>query len=364
MICKSAPVKVIVSMACFLSVTGVQGRAVGSVSWDRVTANAGFHVRDSAGELVFNNKMWILGGWYNSSQPSLRDVWSSADGEHWTCVNASAPWIHGEHPVALAFDNKMWVMSGWCNGRLPGANAGNQVWHSSDGASWTQATAAAPWTARIGAAGAVLGGKMWILGGVQGYGSDSTNTPLSDVWSSSNGVDWQQATANAPWAGRGFHQVLAYDNKLWVLGGGNYYYDRSERVGSNDVWSSADGVNWIRATEHAAWDARMWHSATVYNNAMWVLGGFPGGPNGTGANYGDVWRSTDGANWTQVPADSIWQPRHEHSVYDFQDKLWVVAGNGALNDVWQAAIPTPEPSTAVLLSMLLIGLFARAWLKR
>ena len=343
MIHRKATVGVILSIACFWYVAGLQGQATGSVSWEKVTADAGFHVRDSAGEVVYDGKMWIMGGWYDSTQTSLRDVWSSTDGVHWTCATAQAPWVHGEHPVALAFDNKMWVMSGWCNGRCPTPTPATRSGIPATGPPGRRQRRRAldcpNWGRRRG-----LDGKMWILGGVQGYGNDDTNTPLNDVWSSSNGVDWQQATAHAPWSGRGFHQVLAYNNKLWVLGGGNYYLDRSERVGSNDVWSSADGVSWTQATEHAPWDARLWHAAIVYDNAMWILGGCSGGY--SPVNFDDVWRSTDGTNWTQVTADVIWSARHEQSVYDFQNRLWVVAGNGSLNDVWRSGIAAPEPARA------------------
>jgi hypothetical protein len=219
---------------------------VDTLPWQHVTSNAGFHPRDSAGTVVFDNKMWIIGGWYDSSQPSLRDVWNSSDGLHWTQVTSTVPFDGNEDPVVLSYNNKMWTMGGGHDGRLPGSYYTHDVWSSSNGASWTQATAAAPWTARLGAAGVVFNNKMWFIGGIQGFGSDSTNTPLSDVWNTTDGIHWNEVTASAPWAGRGFHQVVNYQNKLWVIGGGDYYKDAADGYGFNDVWSSPDGAHWTK----------------------------------------------------------------------------------------------------------------------
>jgi hypothetical protein len=69
------------------------------------------------------------------------------------------PFDGNEDPVVLSYNNKMWTMGGGHDGRLPGSYYTHDVWSSSNGANWTQETAAAPWTARLGAAGAVFDTK-------------------------------------------------------------------------------------------------------------------------------------------------------------------------------------------------------------
>ncbi|MEX0643596.1 MAG: hypothetical protein WD468_12910 [Pirellulales bacterium] len=311
-----------------------------------MTPSAGFHVRDSAGEVVFNNRMWIMGGWYDSNTTTeLRDVWNSEDGVNWTRVTERAPWTHPQHPVSLVFDNKMWMLGGFQGGRLPGGDQSNDVWWSTDGVSWTCACAAAPWKPRFSAGGAVFNGKMWILGGSQfvNGATNNTATAFNDVWNSSNGVNWIRVVEHAPWSARGYQRVLVYENKLWLLGGGNYRTPTDKIVANNDVWSSSDGVNWTRVAEHAQWSPRIWHEAIVYNDEIWILGG------GSGVDavvLNDAWHTRDGIHWTQAIDKNIWSPRHEMSVYNFQDKLWVVGGGivtkpGTTNDVWQVGIASP-----------------------
>jgi hypothetical protein len=125
-------------------------------SWVKVTERAGWQPRDSQGEVVFQDRLWIMGGWFQSFEAPPRDVWSSGDGKTWDLVQKEAPWKHSDLPMTLVFKDRMWLMGGWYNGRLPGHSASSEVWSSTDGETWTQATAAAGWSPRIAAAAVVF----------------------------------------------------------------------------------------------------------------------------------------------------------------------------------------------------------------
>ena len=208
-------------------------------AWVRVTGHAAWKPRDSSGEVTFQGKMWLLGGWFNSHGPFPNDVWCSSDGVQWKLVPRRAVGACGFADHAGPRQPHR-ICGGWSNGRLPGASASNQVWHSSDGIQWRQTTAKAAWSPRLGAGGAVLGGKMWILGGIENYYFGTKKDLLNDVWSSADGSQWNPATHKAPWTPRAYHAVLAFNNKLWVLGGGNYLPTYEAH---NDVWSSPDGIH-------------------------------------------------------------------------------------------------------------------------
>lgn len=308
-------------------------------TWVKVTDHAEWTPRDSCGEVVFGGKMWLLGGWFDSNIIGPRDVWSSADGRTWELVTQTAGWKHGDLPTTLVYKDRMWFMGGWYAGRLPEASASNEVWSSTDGASWECVTPGAAWSPRLGAAGVVFRDKMWILGGVEQYFHGEERHLRNDVWCSSDGANWTQATAAAPWAGRAFHGALAFKDRLWVFGGGNYL---PTYTGYNDVWSSADGVTWTKVTDHAPWPPRIWFSAAVHRDRMWLLGGWSNNPS---RNWNDVWYSEDGSNWKQLETETVWSERHEHSAYVFQDKLWVVGGNEwpLVNDVWYLELPDGWP---------------------
>jgi hypothetical protein len=178
---------------------------VNAGGWTQVTDSAPWSVRYYSSAVVFNNKLWIMGG---QSTSRKNDVWSSSDGITWTEETAAAGWSARIEHSSVVFNNKMWVMGGYDGSRR------NDVWSSSDGITWTQETAAAGWSARQIFTATVFNNKMWVMGGYDG------SLDKNDIWSSSDGITWAQETAAAEWAGREGHTSVVFNNKLWVIGGG------------------------------------------------------------------------------------------------------------------------------------------------
>jgi hypothetical protein len=303
--------------------------------WVKVTEKAEWQARDSSGEMVFRDQLWLLGGWFDSFAAPPRDVWSSADGKDWKKVASEAPWKYSDLPMTATFKDRMWIMGGWYNGRLEGHGATNEVWSSVDGVQWDPATPAADWSPRIASAIVEFKDRLWILGGTENYYFGDQSSLKNDVWSSADGKSWKLETANAPWSPRAYHQAVVLNGKIWVMAGGNYV---PEYQAKNDVWCSEDGVHWEQVTEHAPWSSRLWFSAVEYREHLWVIGGWSNDPS---QNWGDVWYSKDGKEWTQLKSNVTWKERHEHSTYVFQDKIWVAGGHAKpLNsEVWTLELP-------------------------
>ena len=299
--------------------------------WVCVTRDAGWQPRDSQGEFVYDGHLWILGGWFTPQIPNPRDVWKSPNGEHWTRTVEVAPWEHSDLSASMVFKEKMWFMGGR---KLPGAENSNKVWSSTDGAKWDLETDDAGWCPRVAPSFAVFKDRMWVLGGTENFYDHSDGMVKNDVWSSANGKEWELVTANAGWSKRAHAQAVVFDGKIWIMGGGLW---SPEHVATNDVWCSEDGVRWTQVTDATPWQPRLWFSSVVYRDRMWVLGGW----SKENGNFGDVWHSKDGQNWTELKSDVIWKSRHEHSAYVFQDKIWVAGGHAEpLNsEVWSLAIP-------------------------
>ena len=299
--------------------------------WKEATAQAAWSARTNHTSLVFANKMWVLGG--TPSISPLNDIWFSENGKQWSQTNSPLfPAIRSH--TSLVFDNKMWVLGG------VGTNShlSNNVWYSTDGANWQQATDDAAWSARFDHTSLVYDNKMWVLGGTSG-------SRKNDVWFSTDGRTWQQATADAAWPARSTFSSLVYDNKMWVLGG----YDGNNQ--RNDIWFSTDGKNWQQATVEAEWTARDGLSSLVFDNKMWVLGG-------NGDSYdNDVWFSTDGANWQQA-TDAAWPGRSGHASLIFDNKMWVLGGydgNNQRSDVWFSSANNDNFDFALDLSLTSSG---------
>lgn len=306
-------------------------------AWRRVTPAAPWAARDSAGELVFRDRMWLLGGYIPAT---TNDVWSSADGLSWTRGGDVPTTVGIDIPIAFVLNDRMWV-----------ADLNGALFSSADGKEWSLATDKAPWRERTLAGCVVCNDRVWVMGGRRG------GELLNDVWSSPDGVNWTLEMEHAPWPARHIHHTpVVLDGHIWLLGGGVQGSDYYPFAAWNDVWRSPDGRRWERVLEHAPWPGRIWGSSAVYRDRMWLIGGFRSEP--VWQNMGDVWYSADGRDWRQletvptlrhsgahnvpvVQADSIWGPRHEQSVYTHAGALWVVGGMiwPLMNDVWKIELP-------------------------
>jgi hypothetical protein len=260
----------------------------------QATASAGWAARGNHASVVYNDAMWVLGGYYGSGFKN--DVWRSSDGITWTQATSAAGWSPRTQHITLSFKNKMWVIGG-----VVCCTDFNDVYSSTDGVTWTLATASSFTPARRGTAGVVFNDQMWIAGGVSGFGPYHL---YNDVWKSSDGITWTQATANAGWSPRYNPTMLAFDNKLWIIGGATGTTD------SSDVWYSSDGTTWTRATTNAGFGLIDEHSSVVFDNKMWVFGGYSSLYSGVSNN---AWYSSDGISWTQATASAGWNARGAHT---------------------------------------------------
>ena len=165
----------------------------------------------------------------------------------------------------------------------------------------------------------------------------------ADVWHSADGVKWTCATKAAAFGKRAASAVVAFDDRLWLIGGRiDKRSDPPEKgyeqyTTFNDVWSSPDGANWTRVLANAPWTARMWFISKTYAGRIWIIGGYD---NAHHKNLGDVWYSEDGTDWHQFVSKTQFEPRHEPTCYVFQGSLWVIAGNTwpVRNDVWRLTL--------------------------
>ena len=244
-------------------------------------------------------------------------------GSSWTSATGAASFPARSLHSSVVFLNSLWVIGG----QDFSANFFNDVWNSTDGSSWTQETSSAAFPARSGHSSVVFDNKLWVIGGQGNSGL------LHDVWYSTDGVTWTQATDSAAFTARWGHTSVVFDNKMWVIGGytddgsGNYAY-------ANDVWYSTDGISWTQVPVTTAFPARNFHTSVVFDNRMWVIGG-----NSDTQEFNDVWSSPDGAVWTEETSSAFDSGRFGLSSVADSSGMWAIAGSGnsvTLQEVWNS----------------------------
>jgi hypothetical protein len=334
---------ILIALMLLVSCTAQQPQQV-LYEWVQAAGSAQFAPRDGAGALVFDEQMWLIGGWNPRNHPAFpmttnNEVWSSQNGSTWSLEKANSfldesfdhgrDW-EGRHTAGYAvFQDKMWILGGDVNQ----GHYQSDVWNSEDGLIWHWVNEGnpVPWGPRVLHHTVVFNDKIWVMGG-QTFPSDSDQNDIvfySDIWTTSDGVNWDQIIPNQPsWSARGMiGGSVVFKDRIWILGGGRYYSDK-KREYFNDVWSSSDGMNWTNHTKSAQWVPRSYHDVAMFDGFMWVIGGYDV------YNRNDVWFSNDGSHWNEL-GNTPWRPRHASSVFIFDDSLWVVAGNNMQSDVWR-----------------------------
>lgn len=228
----------------------------------------------------------------------------------WKSQAGAGLWDTRGTPVLLGdFLDRIWFFAGGAD------DLRSIVFSSPDGFTWSIATNAAEFSPRVNSAGCVLGGKLWLTGGMT-----LDKGPLNEIWSSADGETWTQSSAAQHWSARSNHGCLAFDGKLWVMGG-------RDAGGAllNDVWGSPDGLIWTQVTASAAWGSRADFGVAVFAGRLCVVAG-----RGSGGLFADVWTSVDGLNWDRWGGNVPWPPRSHPGVAAIGQSLFVVGGVGAI----------------------------------
>lgn len=212
------------------------------------------------------------------------------------------------------------------------------------------------WTCYAGAA------LLLLLSGCEFQTYKEYRTPPYD-----GAFTWTRVTREAGWSNRLDHTSVSFNNRIWVMGGFNPGVVKGDPY-LEDVWSSADGVNWRQETASAPWLGRRGHASVVFDDgsgeAIYVIGGFVVNEETGYREYrNDVWKSPDGIQWIQIKErtypehpelDSIydWFPRFNHACvvanHGGTDYIYLIGGATMLeehsarysmiyfNDVWRS----------------------------
>src|SRR3989344_1353881 len=107
------------------------------------------------------------------------------------------------------------------------------------------------------------------------------------TWSSTDGIIWVPVPSNFP--DTPTSALVVHSGKMWVIGVASVDYWYSEA----STWSTSDGMTWDLVNRDAPFNTYFGHTSLAFNNRLWVLGGSRGG------DLRDVWSSGDGQTWIQ-----------------------------------------------------------------
>jgi hypothetical protein len=262
--------------------------------------------------LNYANKIWMIaGGPFGPGQTSYNDVWSSDDGKNWKC-EASATGFTRRLTGGVVFNNKMWIIGGayLINPSIGAYRDTNDVWYSSDGKTWLPATGNGGFqeiNSRLVHQNKIFiasQNQVWSSSDGSHWGEEQGNFPggtmlsfkdtlwaISDsmVWFSYDGRIWSKRNTNNTFPIRIDASFGIYNNLLWRSGG--ILPDASDQL-SDEIFCSENGGTWKIAQRNPAFGNRGGHTFIAGFGKLWVFDGFLCDPQ-TLSNCNYVWSTDD-----------------------------------------------------------------------
>ncbi len=171
------------------------------------------------------------------------------------------------------------------------------------------------WAPRAGLQVVELRNRFYLMGGRTPLSPDIPFASIiwSDVWRSDDkGASWHYVT-DRQWPARAYFEAVTKGKYMFVLGGQDFGSFGSPSNFFSDVWRSSDGATWTQMTADAGWAGRAGLSSVVFKGEIYVFGGSQGDDVATGGTgrifFNDVWKSKDGRTWRPVTHAAGWEPR-------------------------------------------------------
>lgn len=156
--------------------------------------------------------------------------------------------------------------------------------------------------------------------------------PLSDVWSTTDGVNWKKQASSTK-MGAGWERMVEKDKDGVIYSfGGKYKVVDNKTVSDNSVYKSTDAVDWTYVGEIPEMNHSYDRSVVYYNEKFWLISTMEG-----------VWNSSDGKTWTKQLNKGPWSAYSANNskynswgyynsdslgAYVIKDKMWYLVYNG------------------------------------
>ncbi|MEA3245299.1 MAG: hypothetical protein U9Q74_03990 [Gemmatimonadota bacterium] len=314
----------VLGAAAWLAPSASPARAQGQAlpyAWSVVTDSAAFPGSYNFPVFVVHGEMWAL---------HLEGAWRSTDANRWTRTELPKSGLNSGYQKFVMLGDAVYAL-GTMTGNYMDLHLTSRIVRTRDLRSWEIVAPESNLPARVFYGALTHRGRVWILGGYDG------KAYYNEVWSSPDAIHWTRVLAHAPWSPRNIDGAVVFKDRLWVLGGGVIDGQREPNPNARrEVWSSADGVTWIRSPDRnaAAWGG----TPVTFDGRLWLVAS-----NRNSTFAPSMMMTEDGAAWHEVSAP--WSPRGAPAVWTWNGRLYVAGGKYSVqvngrqefiyrNDVW------------------------------
>ena len=349
-------------------------REAGMAAQNRPASNIDPKYQDfsSWGLIAFKGKLFRIGGIRDGKNFPVNEVWESADGFRWeertpksdaakdAMVKNKTLFEPRRGMAVFEAYNHLYLFGGWYDTgniykKVFRAGFGNDLWVSQDATEWklvqnndvlslyvpgVQDSAVVTY-ADHNDRGELIDRNVLIIGGAQG-----SSVALNNVWGFqvlpppvNTIADFKPAKITHA---RQSTAAIRFNGKVYVIGGVQDY--AHGQYTKNMLRSDDNGTTWVNASPKSTSSDisnllhRADHQAVVFQDKIFVIGGYRGSGSGVDQHWEDdpietlkdVWSSADGENWEregEIATLPDYFPDEEHYYYRavvFDGKIFVV----------------------------------------
>ena len=272
--------------------------------WNEVTSKAGFP--EGYGFPVFVTGDRMLAFHHEA-------VWSSIDGAIWTKTELPSVRHDAYEARYVQFSGAVYALGQNQGNYVTGIRFSSIVRQTIDFKRWEMLAERSDLPNRVFYGSIVFGGKIWLLGGYDG------KNYYNDIWNSTDGVRWRKVVEHAGWSPRNAGRLVEFKHRLWMLGGGVIDGEKDSNPNSGrEIWSSTDGLTWTLATAEAEIGAL--GTPMVFDDKLWLVGA-----NRQDGNFARSSLVTDDlVAWREQSAP--WSPRGAVAAWVFGGRLFMTGG--------------------------------------
>lgn len=136
------------------------------------------------------------------------------------------------------------------------------------------------------------------------------------------------------WSKRQDFASVVYNDEIYIIGGFDVTVRGENDCYCEDVYKSSDGINWTLLNDNVAFKGRRGHRATVFDGYIYVAGGFYSDEESGNRGYkNDLWRSNDGITWEEVSNQCPWASRKDFGMISTESAIYIFGGFRQAKDI-------------------------------
>lgn len=225
-------------------------------------------------------------------------VWVSTDGRRWQQTQLTNIVKNQAFLDYVWFKGAVYAL-GTFDGNIERYTQTGQIARTSDFEKWEIVATQSNLPKRFFYHPFVFQNKLWIIGGGNG------TTQFDDAWVSSDAVNWTKVADGLPFGKRSGNRFVVFKDKLYML--------------DHDAWVSSDGLHWKLLMPKIAEGDIFGYSVEVFHDKIWLIG-----CSRSGQFRSEVLYSTDGITW--IAERAPWTPRGAAATCIFKDQIIMTGG--------------------------------------